>query len=173
MFCVFGNIVCSFGRDNEYSSEVEFNVIDPYFNFSRTSATVSAYENYTIPFESFGVESVEWATSDPLVSVSDGNLSVFLESGNVTIVAKAKLSNGEMVARTFKLTIVSRRLIIKNSRIAILRFCCFRYERQSFSVLFIINKRRNINTARYRGRNFKVVRFARSPKIGGMNVEPT
>lgn len=82
---VFGNIVCGFGRDNEYSSEVEFNVIDPYFNFSRTSATVGAYENYTIPVESFGVESVEWATSDPLVSVSDGNLSVFLESGNLAL----------------------------------------------------------------------------------------
>lgn len=104
MCCVFGNIVCSFGRDNEYSSEVEFNVIDPYFNFSRASAAVGAYENYAIPVESFGVESIEWATSDPLVSVSDGNLSVFLESGNVTIVAKAKLSNGEMVARTFTLS---------------------------------------------------------------------
>ena len=107
MYCVFGNIVCSFGRDNEYSSELEFNVIDPYFNFSRTSAAVGAYENYTIPVESFGVESVEWATSDPLVSVSNGNLSVFLESGNVTIVAKTKLSNGKMVTRTFKLTIGS------------------------------------------------------------------
>lgn len=174
-FLKAGNATISVAPEGfeEYSSDVEFNVIDPYFNFSRTSATVGAYENYTIPVESFGVESIEWATSDPLVSVSDGNLSVFLESGNVSIVAKAKLSNGEMVARTFKLTIVSRRLIIKNSRIAILRFCCFRYERQSFSVLFIINKRRNINTARYRGRNFRVVRFARSPKIGGMNVEPT
>ena len=108
-FLEAGNATISVAPEGfeEYSSEVEFNVIDPYFNFSRTSATVGAYENYTIPVESFGVESVEWATSDPLVSVSDGNLSVFLESGNVTIVAKAKLSNGEMVARTFKLTIGS------------------------------------------------------------------
>lgn len=108
-FLKAGNATISVAPEGfeEYSSEVEFNVIDPYFNFSRTSATVGAYENYTIPVESFGVESVEWATSDPLVSVSDGNLSVFLESGNVTIVAKAKLSNGEMVARTFKLTIGS------------------------------------------------------------------
>lgn len=92
----------------EYKNSITLNIQEPFFRFKKTAAKVKPYSEYQIPIEAFGVDKIEWAASNPLVTVdSEGKLNAFIKSGEVSIVAKAYLKNQEMVVQTFTLTVTN------------------------------------------------------------------